>query len=42
VGSFRGIVRIVTDGLVVLTAWIVFLALLSLLAFVTLRGERHK
>jgi hypothetical protein len=32
----------VTDGLVVLTAWIIFGLLLTLLAFVILRGERER
>jgi hypothetical protein len=32
----------VNDGLVVLVSWLVFLALLSLLAFAVLRGERER
>jgi hypothetical protein len=32
----------VTDGLVILAAWGIFLALLAALAFVVLRGERSR
>jgi hypothetical protein len=32
----------VTDGLVLLAAWAVFGAMLGLLAFVLLRGERER
>lgn len=31
-----------TDGLVILAAWGIFLALLAVLAFVVLRGERSR
>jgi hypothetical protein len=32
----------VTDGLALLAAWAIFLALLAALAFVVLRGERAR